>query len=250
MAGVMGTSIVRVFGQTAGATGLTMTAARRLGVDAKAVYVVGKDHAGYYPGAEQLTLKLVYEAGTGRVLGAQAVGANGVDKRIDVIATAMAFGATVEQLAGVDLAYAPQFGSAKDPVHIAAFAAANEIAGFVDFVSPEASLTGHQIVDVRSAQEVTEYPHPCAPGARHIPLDELRDRIGELDPALSTIVLCGTGLRAHVAVRMLKQHGFNHVKNLSGGYVLRNRARLAGLIPDCQAQTSSQETHHASHHTR
>lgn len=137
---VQGTSVVRAFGTSAAMTGLTQKMAQRLGIEAHWVSIVAKNHAGYYPGAEMMTLKLVYDPNTGVILGAQATGGDGVDKRIDVIATAMHFGGTVWQLAGVDLCYAPPFGSAKDPVHMAAFAACNDLDGIETFVDSWASL--------------------------------------------------------------------------------------------------------------
>jgi rhodanese-related sulfurtransferase len=152
------------------------------------------------------------------------VGKQGVDKRIDVIATAMAMNATVRDLAGLDLAYAPPFGSAKDPVHMAAFAACNQLDGIEEFLDADADLDGKQVVDVRTTGEVEKTPLAGARHAVNIPLDELRDRIGELDPNLETVVSCGVGLRAHVAVCILKQRGFADVKNLSGGAIVRSRA--------------------------
>jgi NADPH-dependent 2,4-dienoyl-CoA reductase/sulfur reductase-like enzyme/rhodanese-related sulfurtransferase len=225
MADVLGTAIVRVFDRVAAMTGLTMTLARRLGRPARSVVVVANNHAGYYPGAEPITLKLVYEPETGRVLGAQGLGGEGVDKRIDVIATAMHFGGTVADLAGLDLAYAPPFGAAKDPVHMAAFAACNQLDGLTDFVEPDADLSGTpQFVDVRTTQEVADLPFPGVEGAINIPLDELRQRVGELDPSAETVVSCRTGVRSHVALRMLRQLGFEKVQALSGGVMIRRRA--------------------------
>ncbi len=180
---VFGTSIVRVFGKSAGITGLSMRAARKAGLDARAVHITGNHHAGYFPGAEQMVLKLVYENGTGRVLGAQAVGGAGVDKRLDVIATLMYFRGTVHQLAELDLAYAPPFGSAKDPVHMAAFAAENDLDGLARLLQPDADLAGYQVVDVRDAEEIAKLPLAGVGHAHHIPLNDLRDRLGELDPA-------------------------------------------------------------------
>jgi NADPH-dependent 2,4-dienoyl-CoA reductase/sulfur reductase-like enzyme/rhodanese-related sulfurtransferase len=223
MAPVFGTSIVRVFDRTAALTGLTAKLAARLGIPACSVTIVANQHAGYFPGAAMLTLKLTFDPSTGRVLGAQAVGADGVDKRIDVLATALAFGATVRDLAGLDLAYAPPFGSAKDPIHLAAFAACNQLDGIEQFLDADADLSGKQLVDVRTVAEVKQTPLAGAPGAIHIPVDELRQRLGELDPSASTVVSCGVGLRGHVAARILKQHGFADVKNLSGGATIRNR---------------------------
>ncbi len=223
MAPVFGTSIVRVFDRTAAVTGLTAKLAARLGIPARSVTVVANQHAGYFPGAAMLTLKLTFDPSTGRVLGAQAVGADGVDKRIEVLATALAFGATVRDLAGLDLAYAPPFGSAKDPIHLAAFAACNQLDGIEEFLDADADLSGRQVVDVRTAAEVKQTPLAGAPGAINIPLDELRQRLGELDPSAPTVVSCGVGLRGHVAARILKQLGFADVKNLSGGATIRNR---------------------------
>jgi len=224
MVSVFGTSIVRVFEWSAAMTGLTAKLAERLGVAAGSVTIVADNHAGYYPGATPITLKLTFDPETGRVLGSQAVGRSGVDKRIDVIATTMAMNGTVRDLAGLDLAYAPPFGSAKDPVHIAAFAACNQLDGIEEFLDADSDLTGKQVVDVRTPKETQKRPLAGADRAVNIPVDDLRDRIGELDPSAETVVSCGVGLRAHVAARILKQNGFSDVKNLSGGATVRNRA--------------------------
>lgn len=224
MAGVLGTAIVRAFGVTAGVTGLTETAAAREGFAAKAAIVPANDHAGYYPGAQRLILKLVYEVGTGRVLGAQAVGGRGVDKRLDVVATALSLGASVWDLAGLDLAYAPPFGSAKDPVHLAAFVACNDLEGSDVTVSPDAELAGAQVVDVRTA---AEFEGVRIAGARHIRLEELRGRAGELDASRPVVCVCQAGLRGHVAARILRQHGFADVRNLTGGMLLRELCKPA-----------------------
>lgn len=224
IADVFGTAIVRLFRQTAASTGLTMKLAARLKRPARSVVIIANSHAGYYPHATPITLKLTYEPQTGRVLGAQAVGQDGIDKRIDVIATALAMRATVWDLAGLDLAYAPPFGSAKDPIHMAAFAACNELAGLEEFLEPESDLSQYQVVDVRTVSEVTQRPLAEAPHAICIPVDELRGRLHELDATADTVVSCGVGMRAHVASRILRQHGFTRVRNLSGGAELRARA--------------------------
>ncbi|MCA9008408.1 MAG: FAD-dependent oxidoreductase [Planctomycetaceae bacterium] len=223
-AAVLGTAIVRVFDFAAGMTGLSAKAATRAGIKFHCVTVVANQHAGYFPGATPITLKLIYAADGGRVLGAQAIGRDGVDKRIDVIATAMAFRATVRDLAGLDLAYAPPYGSAKDPIHQAAFTACNQLDGLGDLLDPDADLTGYQVVDVRTAAEIAKAPLTGCATPISIPVDELRDRLGELDPSLPVVVSCGVGLRGHVAQRILKQHGFAAVANLSGGATLRRRA--------------------------
>jgi len=224
MAPVMGTSIVRVFEWSACLTGLSISSAERFGVEATSVTVIHNHHVGYYPGASPITLKLIYAPDTGKVLGAQAIGEEGVDKRIDVIATAMRFGATVHDLAGLDLAYAPPFGAAKDPVHMAAFAAMNQLDGHIGVVQPTDDLSSYQVVDVRSATEVAKKPLSAAEHAIHIPLDNLRDRLDELDPSLPTVVSCATGQRSYNAGRILMQNGFEQVFNLTGAATMRSRA--------------------------
>ncbi len=230
MAPVMGTAIVRVFEQTAASTGLSLKLARRLNVAAASVTITANHHAGYFPGAQPMTLKLIYAPDTGRILGAQAVGRAGVDKRMDVIATAMRFNGTVRDLAGVDLAYAPPFGSAKDPVQLAAFAASNQLDGLVDFTPADADLSGVQVVDVRTEREVARDPLVGVEQVVVLPLDELRDRLNELDPQQPTVVACRSGMRSYVAARMMREHGFTQVSSLDGGQVVRRRALRAGEV--------------------
>jgi NADPH-dependent 2,4-dienoyl-CoA reductase/sulfur reductase-like enzyme/rhodanese-related sulfurtransferase len=218
---VFGTSIVRAFGVTAAMTGLTVKSATRFKLPHRAVIIEANHHAGYFPGARPLILKLLYSPDTRRVLGATCVGGDGVDKRIDIIATAMAFGSTVDQLAGLDLAYAPPFGSAKDPIHMAAFAAVNDLDGLTAFIPPDSDLANRQVLDVRTPAETAT---GRLPGTLAIPLDDLRARLAELDPNLPTTVICGTGLRAHAASRILRQHGFADVTALAGGMRLRMHA--------------------------
>jgi NADPH-dependent 2,4-dienoyl-CoA reductase/sulfur reductase-like enzyme/rhodanese-related sulfurtransferase len=221
---VMGTAVVRVFEQTAAMTGLSAKLAKRSGVPFRSVTIVAGQHAGYFPGASPITLKLLYSPETGRVLGAQATGKDGVDKRIDVIATAMAFKATVRDLTGLDLAYAPPYGSAKDPVHQAAFTACNQLDGLGDVLDADADLSGYQVVDVRTAAEIAKAPLTGCAEFFAIPVDELRDRLHELDSSRPTVVSCGVGIRGHVAERILVQNGFGTVVNLSGGATVRRRA--------------------------
>jgi len=227
MAPVLGTAIIRVFEKTAAVTGITVRAARQQNIAAKAAVITAAHHAGYYPGAEAMTLKLVYSPESGRVLGAQAVGGAGVDKRIDVIATAMHMGATVHDLAGLDLTYAPPFGSAKDPVHMAAFAACNDLDGLAPLSDPAEPVNGHQYIDVRTAQE-WEQCHDTR--AIHIPIDDLRNHLYQLDPERETRVICQSGLRAHLATRILKQHGYGDVENVTGGMLLQRRIRPGELV--------------------
>lgn len=230
---VMGTAIVRVFSTTAALTGLSLRAAEEQGIQASAVTVITPHHVGYYPGARPVTLKLVYESNDGdnpgRILGAQAIGEHGIDKRIDVIATAMRFNGTVRDLAGVDLCYAPPYGAAKDPVHMAAFAACNQLDGLVAVKQPDEDLAGLQVVDVRSDEEVRNTPLPEVDPSdlHHIPLDELRDRLNELDPDRPTVVSCASGQRGYNAARVLMQHGFESVFNLTGAAKIRSRAMQA-----------------------
>jgi len=221
--GVYGTAIVEVLGLVAARTGLSAREAAAAGLAFDVSYTHSLDHAGYYPGAEMMHLKLVVERGTARLLGAQVVGERGVDKRIDVLATALAAGMKVTDLENLDLAYAPQFSSAKDPVVMAGFVAANVARGEIATVTC-AELRGRvadgadlQLVDVRTP---AEFATGHLPGARSVPIDELRDRLGELDPARPTVVYCKVGFRGYLAARLLQQSGFGAVENLSGGLLV------------------------------
>ncbi len=214
-ASVAGTVIVGAFGVSAGMTGLSVKGARRRGIPAEAAYALRGHHAGYYPGAEQMILKLVYDPKTGRVLGGQGVGGAGVDKRIDVIATTIHFKGTIDDLAGLDLAYAPQFGSAKDPIHIAAFIAQNKREGLIEELLPGDEPVGNQLVDVRSE---AEFAGGALAGARNIPLPLLRQRMDELDRSRPVMINCGVGERSYKAARILMQSGFGKVYSLAGGY--------------------------------
>ncbi len=218
----VGTAVVRVFGLTAAMTGLSKKFAEKAERSNRSVIVVPKHHAGYFPGAESLFLKLTYDPETEQILGAQAVGREGVDKRIDVIATALKFRGTIRDLVGLDLAYAPPFGSAKDPIHMAAFVAGNDLDRLTSIVEVDADLSEYQILDVRSIKEVETF---CFSEMTHIPVDELRQRLHELDPTKPIVTVCHTGLRAYVAARILKQSGFNNVQNLTGGMLMQRHAR-------------------------
>ena len=219
---VFGTAVVRVFGLDVAMTGLGLAAAKRLGYDAENVIIHPNDHAGYYPGAKRMHLQLVYDRSNGRVLGAQALGGAGVDKRIDVIATLLHFHGTIDDLAELDLCYAPQFSGAKDPVHYAAFVAQNQQHEVSPGVNELQTLT--QLVDVRTPQE---FARGSLPDAVNIPVDEIRARHRELDPKKPTVVFCEVGMRGHLANRVLKQCGFENVSNLKGGY-LQVHTRLNG----------------------
>lgn len=219
MAPVLGTSVVRAFGVVAGSTGLTRAQAAAAGIPVAEVVVPGHDHATYYPGAGRLVLKVLYHAATRALIGAQVVGGDGVDKRLDVLATAIRLGGRVDDLATLDLAYAPPFGSARDPIHVAGFLAENEHRGLERFLAADdlAELPrGVQLLDVRNAPE--RAVDPC-PGAIGIPLAELRRRLGELDPARPIVTICRGGQRGYFASRILRQHGFTDVATLTGGMI-------------------------------
>jgi NADPH-dependent 2,4-dienoyl-CoA reductase/sulfur reductase-like enzyme/rhodanese-related sulfurtransferase len=217
--GTQGTAIVRVFDLTAAMTGAsekTLQRAKRL---YRKVYVHPTHHAGYYPGAEAMTLKLVFDPTTGKLLGAQAVGGKGVDKRIDVLAVALQAGMTVFDLEEMELAYSPQYGSAKDPINMAGFVAAGLLRGDHPQTDVEAALTASAngrplLVDVRTAQE---YTGGHIPGAMNIPVDDLRARLGDLPRDREVAVYCQVGQRGYLATRILLQAGFKAV-NIGGGY--------------------------------
>ena len=228
---VLGTSIVRAFEVAAGSTGLSRVQARAAGFPTRELMVPGHDHATYYPGASPLVLKVVYHADTRRLLGAGVVGQQGVDKRLDVLATALRFGARVEDLGSLDLAYAPPYGSARDPVHIAGFLAENERRGLGRFVTGAELDTlpeDVQLVDVRNPPECAA--DPC-PGAVRIPLGELRRRTGELDPTRPIVTICKGGQRAYFAARILRQRRFPDVRVLTGGMLAWSRERGAEVGP-------------------
>lgn len=215
--GVQGTSILRVFDLTAAATGSNERSLKRQQKDYKVVQIHPLSHAGYYPGAKMLTLKLLF-AGDGRILGAQAVGQDGVDKRIDVIATVLRLEGTIYDLTELELAYAPPFSSAKDPVNMAGYVAENILSGRAEFIAyeqlPAAVKAGALVLDVSTAGE---YEAGHIPEAINIPVDELRQRLSELRVDQPLVVYCKVGIRGYLAERILKQQGFS-VKNLMGGY--------------------------------
>ncbi len=219
--GAMGTAILKVFDLAAACTGLNEATAKALGIPHRASITHSGSHASYYPGSQQISLKLVYGL-DGRVLGAQAIGIDGADKRIDVIATAIKAGMTVEDLADLELAYAPPFGSAKDPVNVAGYVASNVLDGSHDIVSwTELRDILHdapdtiELIDVRTPEE---YAIASLPGARNIELNRLRQRLDEIDRNKPLVIFCQVGLRGYVAYRILKQSGFKDVRNLTGGF--------------------------------
>jgi NADPH-dependent 2,4-dienoyl-CoA reductase/sulfur reductase-like enzyme/rhodanese-related sulfurtransferase len=218
--GALGTSVVKIFEATAAMTGLSEQAARQAGFAVGVAVIYKGHHAGYYPGAEELSLKLIYEKPTARLLGAQAFGRAGVDKRIDVMATALAGKLTLHDLAELDLAYAPPYSTANDPVNLAAFIGLNDISGFSPLVSAaelkaELAMPAPPLVlDVRT---LGEYEASHLAGVVHIPVDDLRFECERLPKDRRIVVHCRTGFRSHLAVRILKQRGFADVANLTGG---------------------------------
>lgn len=235
--GSQGSSVLKVFELTAACTGLSETAARKAGLDADAVILSPMNHAGYYPGGTVLTMKVVFQRGTGRLLGAQVLGQAGADKRIDVLAAAIHAGMTGPGLTELDLAYAPPYASAKDPVNMAGYLIENLLTGKVrqfrledlDALPRDGSVT---LLDARTPGE---YARGHVEGFRNLPVDDLRDRLAELDPGKPVYVMCQSGLRSYLACRILAQHGFA-CYNFAGGYrfyeaVMRERRPGGAALP-------------------
>lgn len=212
-----GTAICKLFDLAVASTGLSEKRLLQLGLPFEKAYVHPGSHAGYYPGAHPVSLKLLF-APDGKIYGAQAIGKDGVDKRIDVLAVAQRAGLTVFDLQDLELTYAPPFGSAKDVINMAGFVASNHLKGdtlLCHAVEVEARHPHQLVLDVRNGPELDKLGR--IPGAMHIPLDELRSRLHELPRDKELLISCQVGLRGHVACRLLSQHGFK-VKNLSGGF--------------------------------
>jgi NADPH-dependent 2,4-dienoyl-CoA reductase/sulfur reductase-like enzyme/rhodanese-related sulfurtransferase len=226
--GMQGTAICGVFGCVAALTGASEKTLQRAGLtDYSKAYLHPRQHAGYFPGAKAMHLKLLFRTSDGRLLGAQAVGEEGVDKRIDVLSMAIQMGATVFDLEEAELCYAPQFGSAKDPINLAGMSAANTLRGDAPIGSwSQLGSNGFFLLDVRDADE---YEGGHIPGASNIPLGELRQRLSELPRNREIRLYCAGGQRAYYALRFLAQHGFR-AQNLSGGYLTYLSVRNAGLL--------------------
>ena len=245
-AGFNGTSIARVFHMAAASTGLNEKELKRRGEakgkDYETVVLTQNSHVGFYPGSAPMLIKLIFRVPSGKVLGAQIVGADGADKRIDVISTVIRFGGTIEDLKNLELAYAPPYSSAKDPVNMAGFVAENFLTGLVRF-------SGYEIPDDAVILDVREDPELLAysiPGARHIPLTQLRDRMGELDKKQHYVAMCSVGVRSYTAARILMQSGFSDIEVFPGGTNLfraLNRAEEVecGCTPGAELAGSFQE---------
>ena len=229
--GALGTSVVKLFGAVAGSTGLSLTAARDAGFDADAVVVHKSSHTSYYPGAEKVSLMVVYDRKDQRVLGAQSAGRVGIDKRLDVMATAIAGRLTLEDLQELDLAYAPPFNSPNGPVNMAAFTALNHASGFSPAILArdfETFAVEHQpiVVDLR---DPIAYGRAHVTGSSNLSQNLLRDNLDQIPKEHPIVLISDDGQKAHVALRMLVGSGFERVFNLSGGYIsLERHARAAG----------------------
>lgn len=217
--GSLGSSVIKVFDLTVANTGLSEKAASTAGYQYESVVLSPGSHAGYYPGATPMTMKVVFEQETLRLLGAQIVGGEGVDKRIDVLATAIQAGMRADQLKDLDLAYAPPYSSAKDPVNMAGFMIENLATGIIKqwHWDQEPSLPRDGSVQLLDVRTTGEYQRGCIEGFTNIPVDSLRDRLNELDADKPVYAICQSGVRSYIACRILTQHGFNCF-NFSGGY--------------------------------
>ncbi len=225
--GTQGTAIIGLFGAACAWTGINEKTLKRLGdTDYEKVYIYPNSHAGYYPGAKMLAIKCIFRKSDGRVLGAQALGQDGVDKRIDAFAMAIQFGATVYDLEETELTYAPQFGSAKSPVNFAGMVAANILRGDMPITHWDQIGDGF-LLDVRHAEELAV---ESVPGALNIDLVHLRDNLDQLPRDRQILVFCRSGQRAHYAVRILMQHGFQ-ASNISGGMMSQSVFLRKDTVP-------------------
>ncbi len=227
--GALGTAVVRVFDVAAGLTGWSEKRLRAARRDYRTVTVNDNHHAGYFPGAKPIILKLLWDPANDRVLGAQVTGLAGVDKRLDVIATAIAGGLTIDDLAQLELAYAPPFGAAKDIVNLAGFAACNSRDGIISLVHALPDDPAVQILDVRPPPLVLTHPLPRT-GVLNIPLAQLRGRLGELDRTRPIVTVCALGKTCYFAARVLAQHGFQ-VSSLTGGIRAHFDPRSPAKLP-------------------
>ncbi len=227
----IGTAIVKVFELMIAATGWNEKRLAASGREYKVIHSHPNSHAGYYPGAQQMSLKLIFDAKSGEILGAQGIGKEGVDKRIDVIATAIRGGITAPELADLELAYAPPFGSAKDAINMLGYISENIMSGLLETAQwsqiDEFTDRGFQLLDVRTA---SEFAAGSIPGAMSMPVDEIRARISELTNR-DVLVNCQVGQRGHTATMLLKELGFNAI-NLDGGYLTWSNSPAATITKE------------------
>ena len=236
--GSQGSSVIKVFDMTAAVTGINESNAKKAGLDVDTVILSPMSHAGYYPGGKLMTMKVVFEKGTYRLLGAQSVGYEGVDKRIDVLATAIHAGLRATELKELDLAYAPPYSSAKDPVNMAGFIIENLENGIVKqwHLADEPTLPRDGSVTLLDARTPAEYAAGHIPGFRNIPVDELRQRLDEVERGKPVYVVCQSGLRSYIASRILTGHGYE-AYNFAGGFrfydAVTNDRRLVESATAC-----------------
>ncbi len=228
--GSLGTSIAKVFDLTVASVGLPAKRLAREGIAFRSSVTHSSSHAGYYPGALPLTIKLTYAPDTGRLLGAQVVGCDGVDKRVDELAQLMKHGATVRDLMATEHAYAPPFSSAKDPVAIAGYVASNVLTGAMPALTWRELLAEKEAVALIDVRTPEEYAMGTIDGAANIPLDDLRERLDEVPADRDVVVFCAVGLRGYVAARILMGRGFKRVRNLLGGY--RTYSEATAPLPE------------------
>lgn len=231
--GTQGSAILKLFDMTIGATGLNEKSAAAAGIDYDKTYIYPASHAGYYPGAQNMSVKAIWDKKSLKLIGAQLVGFDGVDKRTDILAAAIRFGAKITDLAGLELCYAPPFGSAKDPVNMLGFTAENIITGKIkQFFWNDVEKLPHDgsvtLLDVRTAAEVGRGK---IDGSVNIPLDSLRERMEEIPQGKPVYVYCHTGLRSYVACRILSGNGFD-CHNLAGGWRLYESVINARTVPE------------------
>ena len=236
--GSLGSSVIKIFDLTAATTGINETNARNAGLDVDTVILSPQNHSGYYPGGKVMTIKVVFEKGTYRLLGAQIIGYEGVDKRIDVIATAIHAGLKATELKDLDLAYAPPYSSAKDPVNMAGFMIDNISKGILKqwHIEDEPNLPRDGSVTLLDTRTVKEYSGGYAEGFKNIPVDELRERLDEVEKGKPVYVMCQSGVRSYIACRILEGLGYE-AYNFTGGYrfysaVMNDRALIESAT-DC-----------------
>lgn len=236
--GSLGSSVIKIFDLTAATTGINETNARNAGLDVDTVILSPQNHSGYYPGGKVMTIKVVFEKGTYRLLGAQIIGYDGVDKRIDVIATAIHAGMKATELKDLDLAYAPPYSSAKDPVNMAGFMIDNISKGILKqwHIEDEPNLPRDGSVTLLDTRTVKEYSGGYAEGFKNIPVDELRERLDEVEKGKPVYVMCQSGVRSYIACRILEGLGYE-AYNFTGGYrfysaVMNDRALIESAT-DC-----------------
>ncbi|MFI3313969.1 MAG: rhodanese-like domain-containing protein, partial [Eubacteriales bacterium] len=229
--GSMGSSVLKIFDMTMATTGINEKTALQLGLNVDKVYLAPANHAGYYPGGQAMTMKVLFEKETYKLLGAQIVGYDGVDKRIDVLATAIFAGMSALELKDLDLSYAPPYSSAKDPVNLAGFMIENIAAGNLhQFFLPEMDHLSKDATWI-DARTPGEYSRGHIDGFINIPVDKIREHLAELDKSKPVYVHCQTGLRSYIACRILMQHGYT-AYNFSGGYRLWESVHLDKLAAE------------------